>query len=43
VLDLIAAAHGVGPGKSLEDKAKEIQAAIAGGQKTSACSQLRAM
>jgi hypothetical protein len=43
VLDLIAAAQGVGPGKSLESMAKAIQAAIAGSQKTSACNQLRAM
>jgi beta-glucosidase len=43
VLDLIAAAQGVGPGKSLENMAKAIQAAVTGGQKTSACNQLRAM
>jgi beta-glucosidase len=40
VLDLIAAARGVGPGKSLENKAKAIQAAIAANQKATACAGL---
>jgi hypothetical protein len=42
VLDLLAAVKGVGPGKSLENKVKAIQASIAAGQTTSTCNQLNA-
>ena len=42
VLDLLAAVQGVGPGTSLNDKVKDIQAAIAAGAKVSACTAIAA-
>jgi Fibronectin type III-like domain len=42
VLDLLAAVQGVGPGTSLNDKVKDIQAAIAAGGKVSACTAIAA-
>ena len=42
VLDLLAAVQGVGPGNSLDAKAKAVQAAIAAGRTADACAQLDA-